>query len=111
GAWGAGAAGRHDGAGGRGRPFREASEPVADLLGPMPYLGMQSLLDPLWPKGINAYFKAANLKAIDDGLIDRLHQLHFSTPGPQCEIHLHQMGGAVTRPADGDTAFPQRDTA
>ena len=30
-------------------------------------------------------------------------------PGPQCEIHLHQMGGAVTRPADGDTAFPERD--
>jgi FAD/FMN-containing dehydrogenase len=90
------------------RAFREAFEPVADLLGPMPYRAMQSLIDPLWPKGIHAYFKATNLAELDDGLIERLHELHLSSPGPQCEIHLHQMGGAIVRPADGDTAFPER---
>jgi FAD/FMN-containing dehydrogenase len=90
------------------RPFREAFEPVADLLGPMPYLAMQSLIDPLWPKGIRAYFKATNLTGVDDALIDSLHELHLSSPGPQCEIHLHQMGGAVARVAEADTAFPER---
>ena len=44
-------------------PFRAVAEPVADLLGPMPYSVIQTLLDPLWPKGINAYFKATNLPA------------------------------------------------
>jgi FAD/FMN-containing dehydrogenase len=90
------------------RAFREAAEPVADLLGPMPYNAMQTLIDPLWPKGINAYFKATNLARLDDALIERLCELHQSAPGPQCEIHVHQMGGAVARVGDGDTAFPER---
>ena len=47
----------------RVKPFREVAEPIADLLGPMPYQVMQSLLDPLWPKGIHAYFKGTNLTA------------------------------------------------
>jgi hypothetical protein len=87
--------------------IREVAEPIADLLGPMPYQVMQSLLDPLWPKGIQAYFKAANLTGLDDGLIERLVERHLSAPGPQAEIHVHQMGGAVARNGAG-SAFPDR---
>jgi FAD/FMN-containing dehydrogenase len=90
------------------RSFREAAEPVADLLGPMPYTAMQTLIDPLWQKGIHAYFKATNLARLDDELITRLARLHESAPGPQCEMHVHQMGGAVARVGDGDTAFSER---
>ena len=96
-------AGPHEEAEAQVRSFREAFEPVADLLGPMPYQAMQTLIDPLWPKGIHAYFKATNLAGVDDALIGRLHELHLSAPGPQCEIHLHQMGGAVSRVPEGDT--------
>jgi FAD/FMN-containing dehydrogenase len=88
--------------------FRSVGEPIADLLGPMPYLAMQSLIDPLWPKGIQAYFKAANLTRLDDELVDRLCELHAEAPGPQCEIHVHQMGGAVAGVAEGATAFAER---
>jgi FAD/FMN-containing dehydrogenase len=90
------------------RSFRAVAEPVADLLGPMPYSAMQTLIDPLWPKGIQAYFKATNLARLDDGLIERLCERHQAAPGPQCEIHVHQMGGAVARVGDGDTAFSER---
>ncbi len=69
---------------------------------------LQTLLDPLWPKGIHAYFKATNLARLDDELIDRLCELHLAAPGPQCEIHVHQMGGAVGRVGDGATAFAER---
>lgn len=88
--------------------IRGVAEPIADLLGPMPYRVIQSLIDPLWPKGINAYFKATNLARLDDELIDGLCELHLAAPGPQCEIHVHQMGGAVGRIADGATAFAER---
>jgi hypothetical protein len=81
---------------------------VADLLGPMPYAMIQGLIDPLWPKGINSYFKATNLARLDDELVDRLCAIHLEAPGPQCEIHVHQMGGAVGRVAEGDTAFAER---
>src|SRR5207245_6990588 len=84
------------------------AEPIADLVGPMPYQMLQSLLDLLWPKGINAYFKATNLARLDDELVDRLCEIHLAAPGPQCEIHVHQMGGAVARIADGATAFAER---
>lgn len=90
------------------RAFRAVAEPVADLLGPMPYTAMQTLIDPLWQKGIHAYFKATNLARLDDELIERLCRQHEATAGPQCEIHVHQMGGAVARVGDGDTAFPER---
>lgn len=90
------------------REFRAAAEPVADLLGPMPYTVIQTLIDPLWEKGIHSYFKATNLAVLDDELIDRLCELHRQAPGPQCEIHVHQMGGAVARVGDGDTAFAER---
>ena len=88
--------------------FRDVAEPVADLLGPMPYAVIQTLIDPLWTKGTHAYFKATNLARLDDELIDRLSELHRQAPGPQCEIHVHQMGGAVARVGDGDTAFAER---
>ena len=90
------------------REFRSVAEPIADLLGPMPYHVIQTLLDPLWPKGINAYFKATNLSRLDDDLIDHLNEVHLAAPGPQCEIHVHQMGGAVGRVPDGSTAFAER---
>jgi FAD/FMN-containing dehydrogenase len=89
-------------------PFRNVAEPIADLLGPMPYQAMQTLLDPLWPKGINAYFKATNLARLDDELIDRLTTLHLEAPGPQAEMHVHQMGGAVARVPESATAFAER---
>jgi FAD/FMN-containing dehydrogenase len=88
--------------------FRHVAEPIADLLGPMPYHVIQTLIDPLWAKGIHAYFKATNLARLDDGLIDRLCEIHLAAPGPQCELHVHQMGGAVGRVSDGATAFAER---
>jgi hypothetical protein len=88
--------------------FRTLAEPIADLLGPMPYTVIQSLIDPLWQKGIKAYFKSTNLGGLDDDLIDSLAAAHRAAPGPQCEIHVHQMGGAVARVGAGETAFGDR---
>ena len=90
------------------KPFREVAEPIADLLGPMPYGVIQTLLDPLWPKGIQSYFKATNLAGLDDALIERLAALHLDGSGP---------AGGDPRPPDGrrgragsarsDTAFSE----
>jgi hypothetical protein len=88
--------------------FRSVAEPIADLLGPMPYSVMQSLIDPLWPKGIQSYFKSTNLARVDDELIEKFVDLHHDTPGPQCEIHVHQMGGALAEVGEDATAFGDR---
>jgi FAD/FMN-containing dehydrogenase len=90
------------------RDLRSVAEPVADLIHPMPYQFIQSLLDPLWPKGINAYFKGAHLAGLSDETIESFAELHQNAPGPGCEIHVHQMGGAVGRVGAGETAYPER---
>jgi NADPH-dependent glutamate synthase beta subunit-like oxidoreductase len=43
--------------------------------------GPRALLDPLWEKGIHAYFNATNLARLDDDLITRLCELHLDAPG------------------------------
>ena len=88
--------------------IRSAAEPIADLLGPIPYSALQSMLDPLYPKGSLSYFKATNLAELDDELVDSFCELLPGAPGPQCEIHIHQLGGAFARVGEDETAFPER---
>jgi FAD/FMN-containing dehydrogenase len=90
------------------QPLRELGEPIADLLGPIPYVAMQQLLDPLWGPGAHNYFKAGWLRWLDDRAIDTLVEYHRAVTSPKTEIHVHQMGGAVGRVPAGATAFGDR---
>ncbi|MFF8865262.1 FAD-binding oxidoreductase [Streptomyces sp. NPDC015139] len=89
-------------------PLRALGTPVADLMGPMPYTGMQSMIDPLWSAGAQNYFTSAFIEP-SDAALDAVLRRHLTTPTPNSELHLHQLGGAFARmPADA-TAFSQRD--
>ncbi|MGV9991134.1 FAD-binding oxidoreductase [Streptomyces sp. NPDC003374] len=91
-------------------PLRRLGTPIADLMGPIPYLGMQSLLDPLWTAGAHNYFTSAFFEPSDEA-VDALLRQHLDSPTPACELHLHQLGGAFARvPADA-TAFSQREAS
>jgi FAD/FMN-containing dehydrogenase len=90
------------------QPLRELGEPIADLMGPMPYVAMQSLLDPLWPPAAHNYFKAGWMRGLDDAAIDTLVRYHQDASSPKSEIHIHQMGGAVGRVPANATAFGDR---
>jgi FAD/FMN-containing dehydrogenase len=90
------------------RPLRELGDPVADLLGPLPYVAMQSLIDPLWGPGAHSYMKAGWMGGLDDAAIDTLIRYRDTVTSPKTEIHVHHVGGAVARvPADA-TAFGDR---
>jgi len=91
------------------RPMRELGAPVADLFGPMPYVAMQSLIDPLWGPGAHSYMKAGFLRGLDDQAIDALVTEHAAVTSPKTEIHVQHLGGAVARVAPHATAFGQRD--
>ena len=93
------------------QPLRTLAEPVADLMGPMPYTTMQSLIDPLWAAGAHNYFTGVMLSQLTDDTIDTLLDRHAAGRAPVHELHLHHGGGAMSRvPADA-TAFAHRDTA
>jgi FAD/FMN-containing dehydrogenase len=90
-------------------PLR-ALKPDADLLGPMPYAALQGMLDPGAPPGLQNYFKSSYLPAISDAAVDVLVAQAAQLPPPMCQIHLHHLRGAVSRVAEDDTAFANRDS-
>jgi FAD/FMN-containing dehydrogenase len=90
------------------RPLRELGDPVADLMGPLPYAAMQGLIDPLWGRGAHSYMKAGWLGGLDDAAIDTLVRYHRDVTSPKTEIHVHQMGGAVARVPAAATAVGDR---
>ncbi|MFF1285872.1 FAD-binding oxidoreductase [Streptomyces sp. NPDC058299] len=90
--------------------LRTLGTPIADVLGPMPYTGMQSLLDPLWTAGAHNYFTSAFIEPTD-AAVDALLRQHLTTPTPFSELHLHQLGGAFARVPAGATAFGQRQAS
>jgi FAD/FMN-containing dehydrogenase len=77
-------------------------------MGPMPYVVMQSLVDPLWGRGAHSYMKAGFVGGLDDNAIDTLTSFHQHATSPKSEIHVHHMGGAVARVAAEATAFGDR---
>jgi FAD/FMN-containing dehydrogenase len=90
-------------------PFRTLAEPIVDLFGPMPYRAMQTLIDPLYPRGVHNYFTSAFVPAIDDGVRQTLLDAYRRVPNAMSELHVHHLGGAMGRvPADA-TAFAVRD--
>ncbi|WP_329004866.1 FAD-binding oxidoreductase [Kribbella sp. NBC_00709] len=91
------------------RPFRELAPVVADLFGPMPYNAMQTLLDPLFPRGLRNYFRSAFFNELGPETVDALVGAHAAVPNGLSELHVHHLGGAMGRvPADA-TAFGTRD--
>jgi FAD/FMN-containing dehydrogenase len=89
-------------------PLRELGTPIADLLGPMPYTTMQSLLDGFYSPGARNYFKSAYLGGLSDEVIDTLARFHGPSSSPASEIHVQHLGGALSRVAEDATAFGGR---
>jgi FAD/FMN-containing dehydrogenase len=90
------------------QPLRELGPKAADLIGPMPYVALQSMLDPLWGPGAHNYFKAGWMEGLDDDSIDTLVHYHQNISSPKSEIHVQHVGGAVSRVPADSTAFGDR---
>ena len=89
-------------------PIR-ALKPAADVLGPMPYTALQSMFDPLVPKGIYGYAKSDYFDAIPPEMVDDMVAWARKKPGPMAMAHLNHFGGAMSRIANDATPFAHRD--
>ena len=90
-------------------PLRANCPPVVDLVGPMPYVALQSMLDATAPHGWRFYDRLHYLPEVSDGFIDTLLAGFESVPAPQAHIVTGWLGGAIDRAAPGATAFGHRD--
>jgi FAD/FMN-containing dehydrogenase len=84
-------------------------KPALDWMGPLPFPALQSLFDPLFPKGLQWYWKADFVREIPDAAID-VHVKHIAAaPSEISLMHLYPIDGAVHDvPADA-TAWTARD--
>ncbi|WEX76628.1 FAD-binding oxidoreductase [Sinorhizobium numidicum] len=88
--------------------LRSIGNPIADVVGPSPFVGWQQAFDPLLTPGARNYWKSHDFMELSDTTIGILLDAVRQLPGPECEIFIAHVGGAAGRVAAEDTAFPQR---
>lgn len=91
--------------------LRDLGQPVADVIGPVPYTVLQSMFDGSAPPGLNTYWKTAYLDDLSESGIDQLvaHIAELPELFDLSAVHLHHLEGAVGEQPPGGSAFAHRD--
>ena len=92
-------------------PLRAIGDPIADVIGPHPFVGWQQAFDPLLTPGERNYWKTHDFPALSDDLIDTVLGYVAALPDPQSEVFFGQLGGAQSRVPDDATAYQGRSAA
>ncbi len=82
--------------------------PAVDLFGPIPYRGLQAMLDPMSPAGLRNYWRGEHLAQLPDDAVDVFVEHDTRDVDPHTFSILFQHGGQVGRVADHETAFSHR---
>src|SRR5947209_12279495 len=90
------------------RALRELG-PAVDVVGPMPYQAIQGMFDAGVPRGSRNYWRSGYVDELTDDAIDAIIAHREGIPHPLGQLHVHQMGGAMSRTPAGATSFGSRD--
>ena len=89
-------------------PIKQFGPPVLDMLGPIPYLGQQALLERAMPPNLLNYWKADFIKDMSDGVIQTAIEAYARVPSPLSSILFFPIHGAASRIAPDAAAYPHR---
>lgn len=90
-------------------PLRAVGSPLADVVRPVPYLSLQSMLDGGAPHGMHYYWKSHRIPVLSDEVIDVLVGGVESITSPFSQIGGWAVGGAVGRADPDATAVGARE--
>ena len=91
------------------QPLRELAQPLIDLSGPWPWLGLQSGFDALFPSGDLRYWKSRAFAALPEEAIEEIAEWAARRPTPLTDITIWHHGGAMSRVDERATAYAGRD--
>jgi hypothetical protein len=91
------------------RPLKEFGSPILDLCQPKPYLVHQQTFDPSFRHGWWYYVRSCDVAELTDAVIDIVVEYGMRITSPISSIALWQMGGAVARVGENETAFNGRN--
>jgi FAD/FMN-containing dehydrogenase len=90
-------------------PLKAFGTPAMDMIGPIPYLGQQSLIEPAMPPNLLNYWKAEFVRELSDGLIQAAVDAYSRCVSPLSSILFFPIHGAASRVAPDATAYPHRN--
>jgi FAD/FMN-containing dehydrogenase len=91
------------------KPLQSLAEPLLDLSGPTRYIDLQQAFDPFFPAKEQRYYaKSLFLNDLSDDAIDKIISHVKTRPDYRILIDIWQMGGAVARVAEDETAYSGR---
>ncbi|HTR67627.1 MAG TPA: FAD-binding oxidoreductase [Terriglobales bacterium] len=89
-------------------PIRAFGPPVADAVGPVPFIQHQSLFDPAYPPGRFHYWKAGFMNALPEEAMEVAIEHFARRPSPMAALMFEHMHGAASRVPAEATAFAHR---
>ena len=90
------------------RPLKEFGKPVLDLCHAKPYLSHQQSFDASFRPGCWYYVRSCDVAELTDDVLDTVAEYGRRITSPISSIALWQMGGAVARVGENETAFSGR---
>ncbi|MCX9025068.1 MAG: FAD-binding oxidoreductase [Candidatus Methanoperedens sp.] len=91
------------------QPLRKFGPPDVDLVGPKPYVALQSMLDAANPPGWQNYWKSEYLKGFSDEAIDTMIEYATKRPSSMSKIIIGHLLGNVNGVRDDETPYSHRD--
>ena len=90
-------------------PLRQFGPPLLDLVQPMPYPMVNSMLDDAFPRGAFNYWKSAFFTELSDAAVETMIEAFRAVPSIMTGMLIEHFHGAVCRVDPTATAFPFRE--
>jgi FAD/FMN-containing dehydrogenase len=89
-------------------PVRSFGSPLLDGIHEVPFPALQSVFDPLYPPGLQLYWRTDFFREITDDAV-AVHEKFAEVPTPLSTMHLYPVDAAAHRVGPEETAFRHRD--
>ena len=91
------------------KPIRAFKKPALDFVGPIPQPALQGMFDPIYPTGMQWYWRADFVNELSDEAIAKHVSFGKGLPTMHSTMHLYPVNGAAARVNKKDTAWNYRN--
>jgi FAD/FMN-containing dehydrogenase len=90
-------------------PVRALGNPIVDLVGPKPYVALQSMLNAMEPKWLHRYWKTWFLPGLSREFLDAFRDAALQVTSPLSQSIIFHLAGALNDHEGEDGAVGNRD--